>query len=134
MGLAKSSRISIHKKRPSALERTLERTGQNCMLLGSFAFAFLVLFHGVCLMLISFGDERRYLPLGSPSGPINYYHAVSLWTLLHLTMVPPVDVHCKCDSLDFFSHLDVSHNELLSEISLPWTRISAFGLESGKFN
>jgi len=84
-------------------------------------------------MLISFSDERRYLPLGSPSGLINYYHAVSLWTLLHLTMVPSVDVHCKRDSPGLFSHLDVSHNELLSQVSLPGTRISAFGLESGKF-
>lgn len=109
------------------------RTGQNCVLLGSFAFVFLVVFHGVCLMLISFHDERRYLSLGSPCGLINYYHAVSLWTLLHLTMVSSVDVHCKRDSHGFFSYLDVSDNELLSEINLPWARPSAFGLESGKF-
>ena len=73
------------------------------------------------------------MSLGSPSGLVNYYHTVSLWTLLHLTMVSSVDVHCKRDSLGFFSHLDVSDHELLSEINLSWARLSAFGLESGKF-
>ena len=83
-------------------------------------------------MLIWFNDEWRCLSLGSASGFINYYHSVSLWNLLHLTMVSSVDVHCKRDSLGLFSHLDVSHNELLSEINLSWPRLSAFGLESGK--
>lgn len=73
------------------------------------------------------------MSLGSPSGFINYYHTVPLWTLLHLTMVSSVDVHCKRDSPDFFSHLDVSHNELLSEISLSWARLPSIEMESGKF-
>ena len=73
------------------------------------------------------------MSLGSPSGFINYYHTVSLWTLLHLIMVSSVDVHCKRDSLGFFSHLDVSHNELLSEINLSWARLPSTGVESGKF-
>lgn len=100
------------------------------MLLESVAFVFI--FHSVWLMLISFKDERRYLSLGSPSGFINYYHAVSLWTLLHVTMVSSVDVHCKRDSLGCFSYLAGSHIELLSEINISWPRLSAFGLESGK--
>ena len=102
------------------------------MLLESVTFVLIFKCHSGCLMLISFKDERRYLPLGSPSGFIHYYHAVSLWTLLHVTMVSSVDVHCKRDSLGCFSHLDGSHNELLSEINISWPRLSAVWLESGK--
>lgn len=111
------------------------------MLLGIFVFAFCICISGCILwylfdahfVLPVINDERRYLSLGSPSGFINYNHTVSLWTLLHLTMVSSVDVHCKRDSLGFFSLLDVSHNELLSEINLSWARLPSFGLESGKF-
>lgn len=129
---AKSCRKSTPKKSLSTLEQALVRSGNNCVVLGSATSAFLFVSHGVCLMLISFNDERGYLSLGSPSGLVNYYHSVSLWTLLHVTMVSSVDVHCKRDSLGLFSHLDVSDNELLPEIDLSWSRLPAFGLESGK--
>lgn len=51
---AKSCRKSTPKKSLSTLEQALVRTGNNCVVFGSAASAFLFVSHGVCLMLISF--------------------------------------------------------------------------------
>lgn len=84
------------------------------------------------LLLILFEDERRYLSLGTPSCLINYYHTVSLWTLLYVTMVPSVDWYRKRDSFGCVCLLAGSYIELLSEIDISWAGISTSGLESGK--